>query len=119
MEDPVFRARLLQWIGNLICEKMPKSVVNEGHEEPGFQVFQPFPPPDHPTFDDIKALQVFDTVCSRQMHSEKHTPTCFKYSTKECRLRFPRALVQVTTMDPSTGVIWVERDHCWLNAYNP
>src|SRR5436190_18866503 len=22
-------------------------------------------------------------------------------------------------MDPATGVIWLERDHRWLNAYNP
>ena len=119
MEDPDFRTRLLQWIGNLVCEKMPKPVVDEAHRESGFQVFQPYPAPMHPAFDDVKDLHIYDTVCSRQMHSEKHTPTCFKYSTKECRLRYPRSLVEIMTMDPTTGVIWLERDHAWLNAYNP
>ena len=104
---------------NLMCEKMPKVAVDEAHAELGFQVFQPYPSPDHPAFDEVKDLHVHDIVCSRQMHSEKHTTACFKYSEKECRMRYPRGLVQVTMMDPATGVIWLERDHCWLNAYNP
>ena len=119
MEDPDFRVRLLQWIVNLVCEKMPNTVVDETHGELGFQVFQPYPAPCDPAFYQIKDLHVYDTVCSRQMHSEKHTPTCFKYSTTECRMRYPRCLVEITAMDPDTGVIWLERDHRWLNAYNP
>jgi hypothetical protein len=119
MADPQFCTRLLQWIVNLICEKIPETVMDEAHSERGFQVFQPHPVPDHPAFDEIKDLHVYDIVCSRQMHSENHTPTCFKYNKKECRLRYPRGLVQTTAMDPATGVISLERDHRWLNAYNP
>ena len=37
MEDPDFRVRLLQWIVNLVCEKMPNTVVDETHGELGFQ----------------------------------------------------------------------------------
>ena len=119
MDDPNFRMRLLRWMVNLMCEKMPRVAVDETHGEPGFQVFQPYPSSDHLAFDEVKDLHVHDIVCSRQMHSEKHTTACFKYSTKECRMRYPHSLVQVTMMDPATGVVWLERDHCWLNAYNP
>lgn len=52
------------------------------------------------------------------MHSPKHTPTCFKYGRRRCRARFPRKLVAQTRMDPETGVIEIERDDRWVNAYN-
>ena len=86
MEDPNFCTWLLQWIVNLVCEKMPNTVVDEAHGERGYQVFQPYPAPSHPAFDQVKVLHVYDTVCPYQMHSEKHMPTCFKYNTKDCRL---------------------------------
>jgi len=65
MEDPDFCERLLRWIVNLVCEKMPNMVVDETHGELGFQVFQPYPAPCHPAFYQIKDLHVYDTVCSR------------------------------------------------------
>ena len=92
MEDPDFRVRLLQWIVNLVCEKMPNTVVDETHGELGFQVFQPYPVPSDLAFNQIRDFHVY-IVCSRQMHSEKHTPTCFKYSTTQCHMRYPRRLV--------------------------
>jgi|SRR5579859_1513679 len=98
---------------------MPKPVVHEAHGESGFLVFQLYPAPTHPAFEDIKDLHIYDTVCSHQMHSERHTSTYFKYGTKEYRLRYPRSLIEITTMDPMTGVIQLERDYTWLNAYNP
>jgi len=91
----------------IASECLPPEIVDPdvGFQTAGHQVFQPFPDPCAPSFEDVMRLQVGDIVRSRQMHSERHTPTCFKYSTKECRLRFPRELVEITNVDLDTGVI--------------
>ena len=31
----------------IVCEKMSRMMMDEAHEESGFQVFQPYPAPDH------------------------------------------------------------------------
>jgi hypothetical protein len=99
---------------------MPEEVVDEGNPEPGGRVFQPNLPPDHPSFEEAMMMDVFDIVLSRQMHSEHHNPTCFKYGSRtKCRFRFPRKLVPHTVLDEATGVILQQRDHQWLNNYNP
>jgi len=36
--------------------------VDDAHGELGFQVFQPYPTPSDPTFDQIKDLHVYDIV---------------------------------------------------------
>ena len=99
---------------------MPQEIVDESHPEPGFRVFQPMTPPDHPAFEAAMALDVFDITRSRQLHSRKHTSTCFKYRSKrKCRFRMPRTLIPRTIFDEETGVILQKRDHEWLNNYNP
>ena len=99
---------------------MPEEIVDESHPEPGSRVFQPMTSPDHPDFEAAMALDVFDITRSRQLHSRKHTPTCFKYRSKrKCRFRMPRTLVPNTIFDEETGVILQKRDHEWLNNYNP
>jgi hypothetical protein len=81
-------------------------------------VFQPFPDPDDPDFELLFSRAVFHIVRVRQIHSRKHTPTCFKYRSKKCRFRFPRNIVLTTTFDPTTGVIYLKRNHPYLNNYN-
>jgi len=103
---------------DLMCETMLKVAVNEAHEELRFQVFQLYSAPDHSVFNDVKNLHVYDTVWSRQLHSERHTSSCFKYNRTKCRMRYPRCLVLLTMMNPDSGIILLERDHCWLNSYN-
>src|SRR5579859_1872006 len=99
---------------------MPEEVIDEGNPEPGSRVFQPMLPPDHPSFEEAMMMDVFDIVLSRQMHSEHHNPTCFKYGSRtKCRFRFPRKLVPHTVFDEATGVILQQRGHQWLNNYNP
>ena len=90
---------------------MPEEVVNEGNPEPGSRTFQPMLPSDHPAFEEAMKMDVFDIVTTRQIHSEYHNPTCFKYGSKKCRFCFPRALVPSTIFDESTGVILQRRDH--------
>ena len=84
----------------------------------GKQVFQPFSDPEDPQFDEIMMIQMNDIVCSWQMHSPRHTTTCFKYGTSECHLRFPRELFDFSFFDLITQVIRIQRDHPWLNGYN-
>ena len=92
---------------------------DDGETNPlGEQVFQLFPDPEDPQFDEIMAIQVDDIVRSRQMHNPRHTASCFKYGTSECRLRFPRELFDFSFFDLATQVIRIQRDHPWLNGYN-
>src|SRR2546430_1473409 len=45
-------------------------------------------------------------------------PTCFKYGSKRCGSRFPRAIIPKTSFDKETGVILVKRNHHWVNNYH-
>ena len=53
------------------------------------EVFRPFPDPDDPDFDLLFERAAFHIVRVHQIHSRKHTLTCFKYRSKKCRFRFP------------------------------
>lgn len=54
----------------------------------------------------------------------KHSATCYKYAkdksdrTKNCRMRMPRALINTSSIDPSTGQISMRRSHPWINNFN-
>jgi hypothetical protein len=96
-EDIEFRERLLNYIELVCCQCMPPEIMNDSGAEAGSRAFQPMLPPDHPAFQELMDLDVFDIVSDRQMHSEHHNPTCFKYGTgRKCRFRFPRMLVPHT-----------------------
>lgn len=89
------------------------------YQKPGSRAFKPFIDPESPYFKEEMALDLYDLVLARNMHSSRHFPTCFKYDNKRCRMRFPRKIVPETKMDVETGLIEVQRDHEWVNAYNP
>ena len=108
-QDPRFRQQLLNYISSVVDECMPKEVVNEGDSlRASRRVFQPLLHPDNPKLDDIMQLDVSDIVHSRQMHSHQHMPACFKYGSKRCRARFPRAIVTETSFDETTGIIRIK-----------
>ena len=54
----------------------------------------------------------------------KHSDTCYKYwkpnqgDKKVCRMRMPRKLVSVSTIDPTTGNICMRRSDAWINNFN-
>lgn len=54
----------------------------------------------------------------------KHSATCYKYwkalsdSSKICRMRMPRALVDTSSIDSCTGQIFMRRSHPWINNFN-
>lgn len=118
-EDPEFRTRLLSYISSILLETLPIQTLDETGLAPGSRAFKPFIDPESPYFKEEMALDLYDLVLARNMHSSRHFPTCFKYDNKRCRMRFPRKIVPETKMDVETGLIEVQCDHEWVNAYNP
>jgi hypothetical protein len=133
--DIDYRQRLLEYIDAVASECLPQNDSGEWMDIDGGapdvdeeletnrpctdRVFQPFPDPDDPDFEALMREQVFHIVRVRQFHSRKHTPTCFKYGKKKsCRFRFPRKIVSETAFDEATGVVYVKRNHKYLNGFN-
>ena len=123
--DSEYRERLLRYISRVVTETLPENVLSDdlrgsdSQGDFGSRAFRPFPNPMSEEFEDEKQYDLYDLVLSRNMHSQSHVPTCFKYGSKNCRSKFPRALVEETTMDLDTGIIKLQRDDSWLNGYNP
>src|SRR5205814_10110255 len=134
-EDLDFCQRLLHYIENIACECLPQDIdydsdwmdIDEApdaddelqvDESSNDQIFQPFPDPDDPDFDLLFKRAAFHIVRVHQIHSRKHTLTCFKYRSKKCRFRFPREIMTTIMFDEATGIIHIKRDHSYLNNYN-
>jgi len=116
-EDPVFRERLLHYIAQVVEECIPEEPLLD-EDNDSSRLFQAYTHPDDPNFDHLMRQNLSGIVRYRQMHSRKHMPTCFKYRSKKCRSRFPRAIVSETSLNEDTGVILVKRDHHWVNNYH-
>jgi hypothetical protein len=59
----------------------------------------------------------------KQLHSKRHSATCFKYRHQNsgrntCRFGMPRDLLQTSKVDEH-GVIHLARNHPWVNPWNP
>lgn len=106
---------------SIACECLPpeRIDVEVGRRSYDATAFLPFLDADLPDFADSMAVEISDIIRCRQIHTETHTATCFKRGTRECRFRFPRQLVAESSFDVETGVIHLQRDHCWLNGFNP
>ncbi|CAF4334893.1 unnamed protein product, partial [Rotaria sp. Silwood2] len=82
----------------------------------------PTPNPSSPNFAARFCADVVQLVETGNKH--KHSDTCYKYSNpkqgdkKSCRLRMPRKLVPVSTIDPDTGHISMRRSDPWINNFN-
>ena len=131
--DLDFRRRLLDYIESIASECLPQDVDGEWmdmdenlnaddelyvNNNSADRVFQPFPDPDDPDFDTLMQRDVFHIVHVRQIHSRKHNPCCFKYGSKRCRFHFPRKVLLQTTFDEDTGVVYIKRNHGYVNNFN-
>ena len=82
----------------------------------------PTPNPSSPNFRSKFRADVVQLVESSNTHY--HTDTCYKYCNASkglkriCRMRMPRKLVPVSTIDPDTGVISMRRSDPWINNFN-
>lgn len=82
----------------------------------------PTPNPSSPNFAARFREDVVQLVESSNVH--KHSDTCYKYynanrgGKKSCRMRMPRKLIPVSTIDPDTGHISMRRSDPWINNFN-
>ncbi|CAF4079882.1 unnamed protein product, partial [Rotaria sordida] len=98
-----------------------KSLQTPTHDRPTSTCL-PTPNPSSPNFAARLRADVVQLVETGNKH--KHSDTCYKYSNpkqgvkKSCRLRMPRKLVPVSTIDPDTGHISMRRSDPWINNFN-
>jgi hypothetical protein len=82
----------------------------------------PTPNPSTPNFPSRFRADIVKLVETSNVH--KHSDTCYKYSKsnqdnkKICRMRMPRKLVAVSTIDPDTGHITMRRSDPMINNFN-
>lgn len=82
----------------------------------------PTPNPSSPNFSSRFRADIVKIVETSNVH--KHSDTCYKYSKanqdnkKICRMRMPRKLVAVSTIDPETGNITMRRSDPMINNFN-
>jgi hypothetical protein len=82
----------------------------------------PTPNPSSPNFASRFRADVVQLVETSNIH--KHSDTCYKYwnanrgDKKSCRMRMPRKLVPVSTIDPDTGSISMRRSDPLINNFN-
>ena len=99
------------------CFKDLGSVVNEI-----VPACLPTPNPASIDFPERFRKDIVRLVETSNIH--KHSETCYKYSKvnstglKICRMRMPRALVNASSIDPTTGQIFMCRSHPWINNFN-
>jgi len=120
--DPHFCQRFIEYLSQIVEECIPDGITPDDYldspERPGDRVFQPFVDPNDRHFDELIKVDLSDIVRARQMHKRVHMPTCFKYGSKKCRSRFPRKIIDETSIDAETGVISIRRNHSWVNNYH-
>jgi hypothetical protein len=80
----------------------------------------PTPKPSMPNFAGFFRKDVVQLVCSNNIH--KHTSTCYKYSKKHgnptCRMRMPRRIENVSSINIESGEIKLKRLHETINNFN-
>ncbi|CAF5027675.1 unnamed protein product, partial [Rotaria sp. Silwood1] len=99
------------------------SVINASYNESKIiPACLPTPNPSSPNFASRFRADVVQLVETGNKH--RHSDTCYKYSNpkqrdkKICRMRMPRKLVQISTIDPATGHISMRRSDPWINNFN-
>jgi hypothetical protein len=82
----------------------------------------PTPNPSSPNFPSKFRADIVKLVETSNIH--KHSDTCYKYSKsnqdnkKICRMRMPRKLEPISTIDPETGHITMRRSDPMINNFN-
>jgi hypothetical protein len=119
LNDPEFARQMIDYLESIISERID---AYESDDRPN-----PISVPSDQDFEIdqayVDALRRYGNAVAskRQIHSENHNSTCFKYSKKgarECRFYFPRPKVEESHVD-ELGVAHLRRDNEWVNPYNP
>ena len=118
LQDADFARRMIGYLDSIISEQIDACESDTRADDT--------PPPSTQDFetgeDYLSALHSHaNAVASkRQIHSENHNSTCFKYCKKgerACRFNFPRPMVEASHID-DLGVPHLRRDNAWVNPYN-
>ena len=105
-----------------ISPNVRTSERSQGEEKEVTPACLPTPNPSDDEFPRNFRKDVIRLVETSNVH--KHSATCYKYSKdksdslRTCRMRMPRALVQSSSIDTSTGQISMRRSHPWINNFN-
>lgn len=80
------------------------------------------PDPDDVNYEDKFKRDIVQLVKESNFH--RHNATCYKYAkhtdkNPSCRMRFPRTLIEESSIDLETGELRLKRTHEWLNNFNP
>ena len=119
--DPVFAGKMIRYISSII--KCSIDAFTGDHDDVTSATQAPLArnPESDSAFTDRLHQDANAVACKRQIHSESHNPTCFKYAKEDsrvCRFNFPRPLVPETHVN-SLGVIQLERNNQWVTPWNP
>lgn len=118
--DPEFAAKMVRYLESIKCS------VNLAADNLDAQREELVPPSAREAESDssfmASLLSDANAVVSKyQIHASSHSRSCFKYckaGSRECQFLFPRELVAQTHVD-CHGVVHLERNHQWVNPWNP
>jgi len=119
LEDPEFARRMISYLDSVISERIDPRESDDRSNESSV------PSTRHFETDQgyVNALHEYGNAVAskRQVHSQNHNSTCYKYSKKgerACRFYFPRPKVETSYID-DLGIAHLRRDDEWVNPYNP
>lgn len=120
--DQDFAGRMIRFLESIIVHSLhkPDSSPNETASRAA-----PSPTTSEPDSEFVEKLFLDSNAVARtrQLHSKRHSATCFKYrrrgsASSSCRFGMPRDLLDASKID-KYGIVYLARNHAWVNPWNP
>lgn len=120
LSDKDFAVRMIAFLESVIVHSL------HIRDEQGSAVSNTPPPSEGPETDLEFSRKLFNdsnhVAHMKQLHSKRHTATCFKYRAhnlhnNSCRFGIPRDLLEVSKID-NHGIVHLARNHAWVNPWN-
>ena len=110
LNDPEFAHRMMDYLDSIISERFDPCESNDGSDEMSLPSTGEFATDQ----EYVDALYRYGNAVAskRQMHSQNHNSTCFKYSKKgaqACRFYFPQPKIEESYID-ELGITYLRRD---------
>ncbi|EPS29066.1 hypothetical protein PDE_04014 [Penicillium oxalicum 114-2] len=123
LTDVHFANRIIRFLETVITHSLHDADVDDPESS-----VSSMPPSSHgPETDTEFTRKLFQdangVARTKQLHSKRHTTTCFKYRhrlspDRVCRFGMPRGLLEISRVDEH-GIIHLARNHAWINPWNP
>lgn len=122
LADSHFANRMIAFLETVMMYSLHNG-PNEDPETPVSNMPPPSTSPDTDTEFAQKLIRDSNRVArTKQLHSNLHTATCFKYRQRSLnniyRFGFPQDLLDAFRVDEH-GIIHLHRNHAWVNPWNP